>query len=78
MEIAWLRGYHCRCMVEAVLGENVRSRSGACICALAALAATFAFAAPTRAAFPGKNGKIAFVSARTGGPSDLDLFTMNP
>ncbi len=56
----------------------MRSRSGACIFALAALAATFAFAAPAQAAFPGKNGKIAFVSARNGGPSDLDLFTMNP
>src|SRR5437016_3611984 len=36
--------------------------------------AVLVFAAPAHAAFPGKNGKIAFTSLRTG---NYDIYTMN-
>lgn len=54
---------------------------------LAAVAAGLiapAGAKPTKAAFPGTNGKIAFTSSRTSGPgvvnptADAEIFTMNP
>jgi Tol biopolymer transport system component len=37
-----------------------------------------ALPAPAQAAFPGKNGKIAFSSARNGFPSDEDIWTTKP
>ena len=47
-------------------------------CAVAAVCAVALAAgvSPAHAAFPGKNGKIAFISDRHGG--DLDIWTMNP
>ena len=44
--------------------------------ALAVVVTGLAAAAPSFAAFPGENGKIAFVSDRQG--NDLDIWTMDP
>ncbi len=54
---------------------GVQARRAICSLALVGFA-LFAFSAPTHAAFPGVNGKIAFV--RSEGPAfNAEIYTMN-
>ena len=43
-----------------------------------ALLVALVISAPAQAAFPGQNGKIAFSSARDGGGTAKEIYSMNP